>query len=409
MWTRTLLSTLFVSLSYVAADGLAAETAREFRYVSENLEGPFKRMASQSVKLSADPPEGVTEEATYRGSSRGYAQIQFGLPGSRRIVLVVDQISRDEFDLYVNSDRSRVVTDNDLVPGAGRIRETTLTVEQAATSDSGAGEKRRVAFRRGFGGKTLSVSTRGYAEGSLSLGGKVYQVRRVDGDGNGMFSDEKDRFWIDRNGDGDWDAFSEQYPLTPTLRLDDRRFAVRADLLGKNFALTEILGTGSIQLNVAALEENASVDVIDVMMMGEDGSAVAIRSMDVPVEVPVGRYAFGTVRIAMTAAKDHSPWKFIFSRNDRPADEFCYDIQKDSTITLDPIGSLDFALEWKRSSATANMITVNPRLYTQDGLLINSSQHGANLDGYASRQSNCALIRLASKTRTIGSTRSGFA
>ena len=395
--SATFLLMFLVTVNYSHAEG--------FRYVVDQQDGTFQRPSYRPIKLSTSKPADLEVDTEYRGESQHYGEFHYGTPDSLRVAVVVDRVSAKEFDLYVDSERSRTISSDQLIDGEGRVRTTSITVGESASNEGGS-RVYQVSFRRGFGDKTLAVATLGFLKGTTELQGKQRGIRRVDGDGNGLFSDAKDRMWLDFDDNKQWDAFTEQYPLTPILRLDGKRFAIRADQLGDQFALKEIIGTAKIKLNIAALEKGTSVDEVDVMMMGEDGSAIAIRGLAEETEVPVGRYAFSTVRLSLDAA-DGKPWKFVFSRHDKPKAKQWYELKKGETDILDPIGSMEFKLEYKRRGAT---VQVDPRLYTQDGLLINTSECGDAKEVVDYRNdSSAALIRLAKGTQTISTTRSGFA
>src|SRR5205814_7719670 len=133
--------------------------------------------------------------------------------------------------------------------------------------------RRTVILPRSATGGSLGVATAGYIEGRVNLAGKSVTARRVDGDANGLFADAADPLWFDLDGNGRWDAFAEQFPFLPVLRLAERRFAVRADSLGQSLALDELIGEGRIRLRLPALAKGATVTRIEVSLTDGNGSA----------------------------------------------------------------------------------------------------------------------------------------
>jgi hypothetical protein len=138
----------------------------------------------------------------------------------------------------------------------------------------------------------------GYLEGRVALGdtsnstdgerspsaAPLVTVRRVDGDGNGLFTDPHDRLWIDLNGDGAWDAVNEQFLFATVLSVDGIRYAVRSDEQANHLTLAKLEGTGTIKLAIRESAHDSSVGraalghivEIAVTMQTPDGSVVRL-------------------------------------------------------------------------------------------------------------------------------------
>src|SRR5207249_379501 len=206
-----------------------------------------------------------TEEVSYRGARRLYAQLRYGSPNSTRVAIVLDETGPGAFDLYVDQNRDRKIEPAELVPGTGAVRRVPIQVE-VVQKEIVEHFPRSLVLRRGITGKTLGVATLGYLEGKVQLNGRQVTVRRVDGDGNGLFADLRDRLWIDLDGDGQWDPIAEQFPHLPVLRLDGRRFAVRADAVGSRLAFEEIVGVGRLKIHLPSIAKKARVRDLQVML-----------------------------------------------------------------------------------------------------------------------------------------------
>src|SRR5262245_41626134 len=86
-----------------------------WRYVAKaEAESPV-RPVFRYVALSNRKPDDLREDVRYRGKEQKYAQIRYGSDDSRRVVVVVDQVSAGDFDLYVDANRKRVVEAKDKV------------------------------------------------------------------------------------------------------------------------------------------------------------------------------------------------------------------------------------------------------------------------------------------------------
>ena len=169
--------------------------------------------------LSREKPEDVGEKVSYRGTSRRYAQLRFGNPGSIRVTVVLDEVGPGDIDLFVDANRDRKVDGRDRVAGtkgsSGREQFWRLPFDVAMVEgDVTKTTRRALIFRLGATGRTL-----GYLEGTVTMEGQPRSVRRMDGDGNGLMTNAQDRLWIDLNRDGRWDAASEQFLYATILNL----------------------------------------------------------------------------------------------------------------------------------------------------------------------------------------------
>jgi hypothetical protein len=365
--------------------------------------------------LSEQPPTDLVKgQPRYRGSKQHYGLLRYGSDTSPQVVIVVDQRLDGEFNLYVNAHRHLDITAEQLIPGEGRLRRAGVASEITYLDRVADVHPRQVAFRRGIFAGSIGVATLGYLEGKVNLDGQTIAARRVDGDANGLFADPRDRIWLDLNSDGQWDAFGEQFPVQPVLVLDGHRYAVRTDQAGSRLALEEITGVGTLKLQLALLSPGTMVRSIEVGLMGDDGSAYAARSDGEAVTVPVGKYAVRSLRLSLTDSQSTRPWNFQFSRYQTPHEDHWHHVAADQEVTLDPCGPLNLTLEGeelKHAARPGATITVHPRLYTAERLLINSSDFHTKPGelGDTSNQ-NCALVTLCQADGTrVGEHTSGFA
>ncbi len=395
-----------------AAPGPAAQSAPEWQYVSESHEPGFDRPPLQKLPLTDELPENVVENISYRGTKRKYALVRYGTPNSTRVTVVVDERPDGEFDLYVDRNRNRTIEAKDLVAGSGPLRTTALASE-IVRDDVAEHLPRQAVFRRSPTTGGLSFASTGYLAGQVELVGRPVAVRRVDGDGNGFFADSRDRLWIDLDGNGVWDQFTEQFPLAPMLKFGDQRYAVRSDPIGSRLTLEAITGIGTIRLKLGTLPPDAHVSEIELMLVGEDGSAFTVRGADEAVSVPVGRYAAGSLSLSVEGPGATLPWNFVFSRENSPEERHWHVVTKDTLVEVDPVGALNFTFEFPSGNDNlrpGKNLSVAPRLWTHEGLLINSCGIGRE-DGRSGHGSGpAAEIRLLSDSgAALASARSGFA
>jgi hypothetical protein len=370
-----MLRDLFVILTMlVAAAAMASAGEPVWKYVAADDFRPVPR----SVRLTTTKPDDLREDVVFRGKKRKYAQIRYGSEDSRRVTVVVDEVSPDDWDLFVDADRNWVIEAKDKVPGKGRERSARLDVEITRGFEI-VHEPRTVQWRLGALGNSISLATVGYVEGHVQIDGKRVAVRRVDGDANGFFADPADRLWLDLNGDGKWDPITEQFPVLPVLTLGKQRYAVRGDAIGKKLALEPVTAEGTIRLQLNQLKKDVTVVKCHAMLVCKDGAAIGITSIDDPIVVPAGKYALGAVSLSVKHSAATRPVHFVFSRIGVDDTVRWYELKKDQELVLDPIGKLRFDLDIDQNSLTPKAgaaVDVQPRLVTADGLLINSCAHG---------------------------------
>lgn len=383
-----------------------------WRYVPEAAADSPIRPVFRFVALTSNKPDDLSEEVSYRGKSQKYAQVRYGSDDSRRVVVVVDEVTKDDFDLYVDANRNRVIEAKDKVAGAGKDRSGPLDVE-ITRGLLAVHEHRRVQWRLGVNRKTIGLATMGYVEGVVSIAGKRHSVRRVDGNGNGFFADAADRLWIDLNNDNQWDPLTEQFPFAPVLTLNNQRYGLRGDATGARLAIEPLTSEGRIRLRLGELAKDASLLRLDVMLTGEDGSAFAVSSLDTPTVLPTGRYALGSIAISVQHPGAAQPTHFVFSRVGVDADTRWHELKKDQELILDPIGKLRFALEIDKDQRTrkpGEPIHVQPKLFTGDGLLINSCSQGdaEEVSRYGNHR-HCRVSLSDAKNQALDVQSSGFA
>ena len=411
------LGALLVAVGCLAlpAGGTAAgePTDSAWRYVVPEPGEPMEHPPLATIALSEKKPEIVKNEVKYRGKPL-YGLLRFGSANSPQVTLVVDDAPGSDFDLYVDGQRSGHIDAERKVAGDGRVRRAAVISEVSLQDQAVEQFPRQVVLRRGITGKTIGVATLGYLEGRVQVAGKTIACRRVDGDANGLFADLRDRLWLDLNADGQWDAFSEQFPMTPMMVLFGKRYAVRSDQGGTRLTLDEISGEGTIKLELATLAPGARIRSIEVSLMGDDGSAYAVRADADAIKVPEGGYAVRAVQVSLEQPGDARPWNFQFTRYELPTAEQWQRVKKDEEVKLDPIGPLVIAVESPQldQPVTADAdIIVRPRVYTAGGLWITSCDFNDKpLESWDRGKENCAETTLCHTDGTrVTSHTSGFA
>lgn len=373
------------------------------------------RPVPRVVGLADERPEDLQIEPDYRGVRRRYAQLRYGSENSRRVIVVIDELSADEFDLYVDVDRDRIVQSHERITGSGREWQLNLPAE-IVREDFVEQYPRQVALRLAATGDRLSVATLGGVAGTISIIDPRTReavrrtAQRIDGDANGLFADSRDRLRVDLNGDEKFDAVTEQFIWLPVLTLSGRRYAVKADRPGESLSLEEITGTGQLQIAVARLPERAKIIAFEGMVFSDDGSAWSLKEAHKPQEVPVGRYALGSVTLTIDTG-EREPWHFVFSRSEPVRAQDWVEVTANSQVSLEAVGETQFVLNAGETARPGDFLAVSPRLYTHDGLLVNLSCRGKQIGSFDNARSHnpCEIRLVSAGGKTLSAARSGFA
>ena len=227
---------------------------------------------------------------------------------------------------------------------------------------------------------TFSFAAAGYLEGTVKAGGRQHAARRSDGDGNGFLTDLQDRLWIDLDDDGRWDPASEQFLYTTILALGAARYAVRSDELGTRLDLEPLEGTGTVRLKVKRPAAAPRVVEVHATLIGRDGSAVGLAREGEGVTVPAGEYRVGTLTLAFDDPGGGPRWSFVFSDNGGKPDHKWYKVEREGAVVIDPVGTLELQtgleVDTTKAIRAGIELPLQPKLYTGDGLLINTCFRG---------------------------------
>jgi hypothetical protein len=400
------LTPLVAALALLGAPA-AVRPADTWRYVVPAPGDPHEHPPLRALALSTEKPKDLKETAHYRGRAQHYGQLTYGSAASAPVAVVIDEVSADEADLYVDAARSRTVAAGDRAArtgGAWRVKLDAVVRGENATS-----AVRTVVFRLGRSGRTLSFATCGYLEGKVRLGGRDVAARRQDGDGNGLFTDPQDRLWLDLNGDGRWDPLDEQFLFVPILSLRGDRFALHSDLLGRRLTLEKVEGTGTVRLSVRPPELAARVEELTVTLAGRDGSVYTLRGRDSEAVLPVGDYRLSVVTCRLADPHSGPAWSFTFSDSNGRRPHCWHTLRRDARLALDPIGKLELlaAVDPEQQRCRpGDSVSVQPGLYTGDGLLICSASRGT---GGESHDCGGEVLLAGTDGKVLDAHGSGFA
>jgi hypothetical protein len=419
-----------------------------WRFVQSAPGDTFEHAPFRALVLTREKPEDLIEKVSYRGDStrRRYAQIRFGSPGSIRVAVVLDELGAGEVQLYVDADRNRKIDERDRVPpsqppaatagdGSGSRRERIWRLQlnvAMVDKDEYRTIPRALIFRLGASGRTLGYAAAGYLAGTITLesgseshgnghsaksGARTVAARRVDGDGNGLVADPQDRLWLDLSGDGQFDPATEQFLFATVLNLDGSRYIVRSDEVGTRLSMEPLTGVGTLRIALKALKapntKNAGASDLELhaTALGRDGSVYGLSASE-PAVVPVGEYRLGTVLVALGDPAGGQRWSFVFSDNGSKGEPHWYKVEKDRTLTIDPIGTPSFEVDLVDKLKTIQSgedVRVQTAMYTGDGLLINVAYRGAPVSPALQESLGARIALTTADSQTLATAHSGFA
>jgi len=359
--------------------------------------------------LDEKPPD-LTESVTFRGEGRGYAQIRYGSPGSVRVAVVLDRISSNEFDLYVDADRDRDIEPGERVPRDGDIWRVPLDVV-IEEDERDRYIARELLLRATFGGRGLAVASAGFVEGTSDLGGEAVAVRRMDGDANGSLTDAQDRLWIDLDRDGSWDPLSEQFLFAPILELNGKRHVVRSSAFGSRVTFEELTGSGSVRIAFTGCAAGSEVRDVALVLVGRDGTAVGIREAGRETPVPSGAYRVSVVTLTLDEPSTGPPWGYVFAESGDPVPPVWHDVGDGTSVEIEPIGRLDLTLPIPAGGLEVppgGQLTVEPRLVTEDGLLLMNCYRGTGMASYAGDRPQVRCTLIGANGKILATASSGF-
>jgi hypothetical protein len=392
----------------IAAD--AGDASANWRYIVPPPGNAFEHPPLRSIGLTTEKPEDIIVKVKFRGSRQRYAQLRYGSPSSVRVTVVLDEDGPGAGDLYVDANRNRRIEETDRIDCDNRTWRVPLEVA-IVEGETTRYTRRAAIFRLGATGITFSFAAAGYLEGKVEFAGRWHTVRRMDGDGNGLFTDLQDRLWIDLDDDGRWDPSSEQFLFASILTIGESRYAVRSDPFGQRLSVEPLKGSGTVRVAIANRQGLPAAVELTATLIGRDGSVVGLTGDRAEATVPIGEYRLGTVTVAFDDVQGGRRWNFVFSDIGRHGEARWYKVEKAGTVTIDPVGILEFKteIEGVGSVRPGDDVKVQPQLFTSDGLLIVTCFRGM-VASPAGDSGTGAMITLKSADgRTLSTGHSGFA
>jgi hypothetical protein len=254
--------------------------------------------------------------------------------------------------------------------------------------------QRTLLFRRSALGDGLRYAVRGFAQGSLALGGAKHAVLLVDGNADGCLDTVgQDRVWIDLNGDGRFDALTEQFPLGRPIVKAGEVYVVRSDPLATAVSASQ-RSAAQGKLRLALARKPAAISQLSVELISDLGELVVIDKLDQAVPVPTGQYRVSWVKLEM-ADPAGQPWTYSFRQD--AVKNYTVETGKETAVAM--LDRLAMNVTFDRYQPESKpkpgeTVVVSPRLIADESLYLSSCTIGK--DNFARSAEATAEILLLS-------------
>lgn len=298
-----------------------------------------------------------------------FFSFQYGDGSSRAICLKFhpDDASR----IYVDVNRNQKFSDTEAFkssePGIWFVE---LSAEYGPQWDRTA--KQRVRIRHDKSSSKWYLSTAGIRQGKANFGGELRDAKLEDKNANGLWFDPEDRLFVDFDGNGKISRLTERIPAQGMRKIRGKVYGIAGSVSGESVRLAEVTGSGFLVPSIQLLDENAKVTSISGQLGSSSGIGIPIKSIDAPVEVPVGDWRIDSLQFEVTS--EEGVFKFAFSSH-----------QTDKTVSIADEDEKEIELlgELKLSSGVAlqkksanSMLTLTPTLTSASGCYLIGSRKG---------------------------------
>jgi hypothetical protein len=297
-----------------------------------------------------------------------YSLLPVGTSPDAALALVWDPKASGGPQLWVDADGDGKLTTAERHLFAKKEIEVSVHI----TVPSGAGVKqvpRTILFRRSAVGDGLSYAVRGYAAGTLKLGGEDFAALLTDGNADGCFDTAgSDRIWIDLNRDGHFDGLTEQFILGSPISVHGHVYIVRANATASEVCVQpRSMARGNVRLTMID-KPGPPLSDLAVQLVSDLGELVMLRDLNQAVALPVARYRVDSVLFRLTDLSGVI-WSYRFAGGQRYS--LVIEAGKESTATLLRGLSLEMSVAPAgRTVEPGQRLDVTPHLRTPSGLYL---------------------------------------
>jgi hypothetical protein len=318
----------------------------------------------RTLELGKEPPRPI-ERAPTVGPGARYGVVSLGSDPARVVLWEPDAPGGPRLWFDADGDGRLTEEERHALTGEG------LTVPVAFTLGAGENAQRLVrtlVFRRSAVGDGVRYAVRGYAVGSLDLGGTSYRALLTDGNADGCLNTPgADRLWIDLDRDGRFDPVTEQFLLGTPIRHGGRTYLVRPDASASAVRVQlRPQEAGTLRLRLGP-HRGRAVERFSAQLVSDFGELVTVGAEGEAVAVPAGRYRMEALSVRLIDARGRR-WSYRFAGGNAalrvgPGKETTADVLDWVTLAVGlrgPAGGVQ----------PGGTVAVTPRLSTPAGLYL---------------------------------------
>ena len=242
--------------------------------------------------------------------------------------------------------------------------------------EAGAGEAgstpraRRAAVWLADAPGAIFFAYSGFLKGRLVLDGAPRDALLADGNGDGLFgNDARDQLWIDRSGSGKLDVATEEFPVAPVFKIQDRYYNLVVTRGGRTVALRRLTRSlGSARISMPAYR-GIAVQNLSATLVSQAGDVVPVSSPDQVVTLPAGCYCVTSLEMSL-AESDHAAWSYSFlqTTDARNAASYSLTVGASSPAVVAPLQRLTFTASVEGERRPGTILSIQLSVHTGAGL-----------------------------------------
>lgn len=336
----------------------------------DSLESDKLLFGGKRLALADKAPEDLIVDADLPVQGRSFAQWQFGDFTSTSVAMLVEREGDRIRDIYLDRNRDRHITASERLSRPQGDVQVWLTELDAEVRDGNRKfhASRQIAIVPNSAGNRLKITTLGYAQGSLSLEGRLIEVRRWDQDGNGVPTDIRDRIAFDLDRDGVFDPLSEVFPVLPFMQLGQQRYSVLSDRLGQTVRLSPASEQGELRFEFSLDDASARLESLQGCIRDENGNMVAIGTQAMSAEVPTGHYTIDHLVVQVRDAEG-AVWRMTLAGG---SDQSWFQVRAQHVRVVQLLEDLEFRVTPTVGEGPngTREVSLEPTLRTAGGLMV---------------------------------------
>jgi len=298
-----------------------------------------------------------------------YGSFVFGQLGTKRVILLIDEIHKNELFADLDRDGKFSKKERFLAKTPGRW---VLPVPARFLGTKSKQTNRVVIHWNDSLGYFESATTGGMV-GQVQVNQVVHRVLLLDCNANGQWMDFEDRFLLDLNRDGKLDPITERYACRDVVLLHNQRYTIESDMQGKFFRMKLLKHSGSFIPKIKLGKSSFTIRKFQAQLASSSGIHLKVTDLGKPVEAPIGKYTVKQVFFEIHSEKGIQSYGFARS-GQKPV---TLEIKKDQTTDFHLLGELNLSTDYSvLSERGGKTIVINPELRTETGLFLVGCSQG---------------------------------